>query len=168
MIPVVLRKQSFCMTRIFLQIRFITNTQMTSSLCPLRCRSQCFITKMGRIGGCICECHSGFWTLCLFPCLSYWILELRCTSTSPRVSRTARALLKSYGLVVLDESDVERLTVTIHYKLRDGTARRFGAPIEVISDANDPANIMGLSSLMRLGLQLSPNGVTFENEFLWL
>ena len=156
MIPVVLRKQSFCMTRIFLQIRFITNTQMTSSLCPLRCRSQCFITKTGRIGGCICECHSGFRTLCLFPCLSYWILELRCTSTSPRVSRTARALLKSCGLVVLYESDVERLT--IHYKLRDGTARRIGAPIEVISDANDPANIMGLSS----------NGVTFENEFLWL
>ena len=82
------------------------------------------------------------------------------------LSRTARALLKSYGLVVLDESDVERLT--IHYKLKDGTARGFGAPIETISDAHDPANIMGLSSLMRLGLQLSPNGVTFENEFLWL
>ena len=81
------------------------------------------------------------------------------------LSRAARTLLKRCDLVVMDESDVERLT--IHYKLKDGTTCRFGAPIEVISDNNDPANIIGLSTLMRLGLQLSQNGISFENDFLW-
>jgi hypothetical protein len=82
------------------------------------------------------------------------------------LSCKARELLKAYGLVFKDETDVERLN--IHYKLKDGTERRFGAPIEVTSDSKDPANIMGLSTLMRLGLQINQDEVKFGNQFEWL
>jgi hypothetical protein len=62
------------------------------------------------------------------------------------LSIKARALLKSYGLAVRDETDVERLTIHCTLK-KDGTAGWFGAPKDLISDVNhDLANIMGLST----------------------
>ena len=78
------------------------------------------------------------------------------------LSRKARALLKTYGLVRTDETDVERLT--IHY----GENQQFRAPIEVIPNIHDPANIMGLSTLMRLGLQIRQDGIKFEQKFDYL
>jgi len=79
------------------------------------------------------------------------------------LTRESSALLRTYRLVCKDDSDKEHLT--IHYKHNDGSDRTFDTPVETIADA---PNIMGLSVLMLLGLQLSQDDVFFNNKFEWL